>query len=158
LDHLGLRRAHILGYSLGAHIVAQLLTLHPERFTSAVLGGACGRRNWCAEDDARVAVEAAEMEQCLLRSQLLRLWPHDVPEPGETQLRERSARLLEGNDPLALAALRRSNCDQVVTDAQMAAVRIATLGIVGSEDPYLQRFRELQALMPELEVVVLDGA
>ena len=26
LDHLGLRRAHILGYSMGAHIVAQLVT------------------------------------------------------------------------------------------------------------------------------------
>lgn len=29
LDHLGIAKAHVVGYSMGAHIVAQLLTLHP---------------------------------------------------------------------------------------------------------------------------------
>ena len=39
MDHLQLRRAHLVGYSLGGMITMKLLTLHPERVTSAVLGG-----------------------------------------------------------------------------------------------------------------------
>jgi pimeloyl-ACP methyl ester carboxylesterase len=45
LDHLGIERAHVVGYSLGAIIVAKLLTTHPQRFLSAVLGGAAYRRS-----------------------------------------------------------------------------------------------------------------
>ena len=32
LDFLDIRRAHVVGYSMGAQITAQLLTLHPNRF------------------------------------------------------------------------------------------------------------------------------
>ena len=31
LDHAGVERAHVVGYSMGAHLVAQLLTLAPGR-------------------------------------------------------------------------------------------------------------------------------
>src|SRR5688572_12972199 len=75
LDHLGIAKAHIVGYSMGAHVVAQLLVLRPQRFLSAVLGGACGRHAWTAEDEQRAETEAAEMERGLLTSQILRLWP-----------------------------------------------------------------------------------
>ena len=43
LDHLRVQRAHIIGYSMGAHSTAQLLTTRPERFLTATLGG--GRRS-----------------------------------------------------------------------------------------------------------------
>ena len=43
LDHLKLDRAHIAGHSLGGSTVAQLLTLHPERFLTATLGASAGR-------------------------------------------------------------------------------------------------------------------
>jgi pimeloyl-ACP methyl ester carboxylesterase len=39
LDHLGIERAHVVGYSLGGIVVAKLLTTHPERFVTAVLVG-----------------------------------------------------------------------------------------------------------------------
>jgi pimeloyl-ACP methyl ester carboxylesterase len=158
LDHLDLTRAHFLGYSLGAHIVAQLLTLHPERFTSATLGGACGRRHWTPADDARVETEAQEMEHGLLRTQLSRLGPPQRPALDPVQVRALSEKVLAGNDLLALAAIRRSNRAQVVTDAQMAAVRVPVLGIVGSQDPYVARFRELQRLIADMELVIIDGA
>ena len=68
LDHLGIRRAHIVGYSMGAHIVAQLVTTHPDRFITLTLGGASGRRNWSGDDQHRVDVEFAEMDEGMLRS------------------------------------------------------------------------------------------
>ena len=39
MDHLQLRKAHVVGYSLGGMITMKLLTLRPERVTTAVLGG-----------------------------------------------------------------------------------------------------------------------
>ena len=38
LDHLGLGRADVMGYSMGARITAFLALIHPERVRSAVLG------------------------------------------------------------------------------------------------------------------------
>ena len=39
LDHLGLPRADVMGYSMGARITAFLALSHPDRVRSAVLGG-----------------------------------------------------------------------------------------------------------------------
>jgi pimeloyl-ACP methyl ester carboxylesterase len=39
LDHLGIARADVMGYSMGARIAAWLIRDHPERVRSAVFGG-----------------------------------------------------------------------------------------------------------------------
>jgi len=39
MDHLGIAKAHIHGYSWGGTITEQLLATHPERFITAALGG-----------------------------------------------------------------------------------------------------------------------
>src|SRR5919112_3411053 len=39
LDHLGIARADVMGYSMGARITAHLALQHPERVRSAMLGG-----------------------------------------------------------------------------------------------------------------------
>ncbi len=39
LDHLGIEKAHVMGYSMGARISAFLALEHPERVHSAVFGG-----------------------------------------------------------------------------------------------------------------------
>jgi pimeloyl-ACP methyl ester carboxylesterase len=143
---------------MGGHIVANLLTMNPERFLTATLGGGAGRRNWTAEDQRRVEVEAEEMEQGLLRTQLLRLWPKDRPPPSDEEIRRRSAKSLAGKDVLALAAIRRSNGDQVVTDRELAAVTVPTLAIVGADDPYRTDLEALKKIMPQLKLVTVPGA
>jgi len=158
LDHAGIERAHVVGYSMGAHVVAQLLTIAPERVLCAVLGCAAGRREWTPADDARVETEARELERGSMRAQILRLWPPGAPLPSEDTLARRAARYLAGKDPLALAAVRRANREQVVTDAQMAAVRVATLGIVGRRDPYAAQFRALARVMSALQLTFIEGA
>ena len=158
MDHLNIRRAHIAGYSMGAHIVAQLAVMQPDRFVTLTLGGAAGRLGWSAEDQRRVDEESAEMDQGLLRSQFLRLWPKDRPPPSEAEIRADSERRLAGQDPRALAAVRRSNPDQVITIAALAAVPMPTLGIVGTADPYLRDFERLKAAMPKLDLVTIPGA
>src|SRR5271156_3478607 len=39
MDHLGIKRTFIMGYSMGGRIVTGLLMSHPERLRAAVLGG-----------------------------------------------------------------------------------------------------------------------
>lgn len=48
LDHLKVRRAHVVGYSMGGMIALKLVALHPERVRSAVLGG----MGWLQEGSA----------------------------------------------------------------------------------------------------------
>jgi pimeloyl-ACP methyl ester carboxylesterase len=159
LDHLRIAKAHIVGYSLGAHVTAQLLSLHPRRFITATLGGAPGRRRWSDDDDRRVAVEAAALERGELRTQILRLRPDsETAAPSETWIRARTAEILDGNDPKALAALRRANADQRVTDEALVAANVPMLGLVGRNDRYRDEFRELANAMPQLALVEIDGA
>ena len=40
LDHLGVDRADVVGYSMGSRVAVQLLVDHPERVNAVVLGGA----------------------------------------------------------------------------------------------------------------------
>lgn len=158
LDHLGIEQAHIVGYSMGAHLVAQLLTLAPERFLSATLGGGTGRRRWSEDDDRHAQIEADEMAQGSLASQMRRLRPAGRPLPSDKVIARSSAMFLAGKDCLALAAVRRSNRGQVFATIALSAVRVPVLGIVGSDDPYLASYSELRAVLPQMRLVVIAGA
>lgn len=161
LDHLGIRKAHIVGYSMGANITSQLLAMHPDRFLTAILGGAAGRFQWTAQHDQLFEQAAAETEQWGFSPSLeLRLAPPDAPKPTEAEIRRRSAAALANpnQDRRAIAALVRSFREQVITSAQVAAVGVPTMGIAGSADPNLENLRDLKKLRPALKLVVIDGA
>ena len=86
-------------------------------------------------------------------------WPHG-PKLAEDAFKRLSAACMadSSQDRFAQAALTRAQKDQIITPAQVAAVRVPTLGVVGSLDPYLADFRALKELRPEMRLVVVDGA
>ena len=161
LDHLGIQRAHIAGYSLGGYVVSQLLTLHPERFLSATLVAGSGRFNW---DDARARLaeqEANERErECISRSMLFRLAPPNAPRPSEDSLKALSATCFADTtqDRFALAALTRSRADQAITPAATAAVKVPTLAVVGTDDPEKAGLDALVQIRPAVKLVIINGA
>ena len=132
LDQLGIDRAHIIGYSLGGHLVSQLLTLRLKRFLSATLLAGAGRLAWDSVLAGEAEAEATEMERdCTSRTLVARLTP-PTARPSEDSLKAMSVRCLADStqDRFALAAITRSRAGQVITPAAAAAARIPTLGIV----------------------------
>lgn len=158
LDFLEIERAHIVGFSLGGNTVAQLLTLHPERFLTAVQVAGPGRSPDAA-NDPRIEIEAAEIEKSgISRSRLYRQAPPNA-KPTEEDYRQREAecRANPDFDRHSVAASLRGYKDQAVTPDQMRAVRIPTLGIVGTLDHALAEMQELKKLRPDMKLVLLEG-
>lgn len=142
LDHLQVRRSHIVGYSLGAAIAAKVVTTNPERFITATLGGAAGARSWSREQAASAERAAVELESGTpFRSVILATAPADEPAPSEDEILRRSEEMVATNDPLALAAFNRRRDELVVTPEQIAALRLPLLALIGSADANLASMR-----------------
>jgi len=158
LDHLEISRAHVVGYSLGGIIVAKLLTTHPERFLTAVLGAAAYRRGRSERSDRAAEAAAGEIEAGVYRALVVSTAPTDEPPPDEAAIRQRSRDIARMNDLFAHAALMRARRALLVTDAEIAAVRVPTLAVVGAADPALPRVKAMQAVWPGLELEIVPGA
>ena len=57
-----------------------------------------------------------------------------------------------------MAALTRARGDWLVKPAAASAVRVPTLGVVGSLDPIRAAMQELKRLRPDMMLVVVEGA
>ena len=162
LDHLDIDRAHIIGYSLGGMMTSQLLTLHPERFLTATLVAGTGLLQWTPVMERNAEQEASERErECVSRTMIYRYSPPGLPKPSEENIKAQSGACFAdpNHDRFAMAAVVRSRKDQVITPAQVSAVTVPTLGIVGSLDAFQQaRLRDLKRLRPDLTLVIVDGA
>jgi pimeloyl-ACP methyl ester carboxylesterase len=157
LDHLKIRQAHIVGYSMGGNIVAKLLTLKPERFLTATLGGSGGMLNLTATEIGLFEQLAADLEKGSLRSMMLALAPKDQPPPTEDQIKQSAARLA-GQDLAALAAVARSLPELVITEKQVSTIKTPTLAIVGTADATMDAVNKLKQAMPALKVVSIEKA
>lgn len=158
LDALKIQRAHIIGFSLGSSTVAQLLTLHPERFLTGVQVAGAGRSPQEA-NNPRIETEAAEIARdCISRSRVMRQAPAGM-KPTEEDIQQRIAacRADKNFDQLATAASLRGYKDQAVTAEQMAAVKVPTMGIVGTLDHTLKDMQELKTIRPAMKLVLLEG-
>jgi pimeloyl-ACP methyl ester carboxylesterase len=159
LDHLNIRKAHIVGYSLGAIITAKLLTTNPDRFLTGTLGGHAGYRNWKPQYDESAERNAAELDgEIPFRGLVVAMTPADEPKRTEEEIRARSAALAATNDVKALAAYYRGGTREFnATDEEVAAIRVPVLGVIGSLDN-VRGMNDLHALLPIAKVVVIDGA
>jgi pimeloyl-ACP methyl ester carboxylesterase len=158
LDHLGIERAHAVGYSLGGIILCRLLVTHPGRFSSVVLGGAAYRRGRSAASDRAADAAAAEIEAGLYRSLLVSTAPSDEPALTEDAIVRRSKEISLKSDLRAHAALMRARRALLVSDAEIATIRVPTLAVVGGADPTLPRVEAMRRRWPGLEVRVVAGA
>ena len=158
MDHAGVKRAHVVGYSLGGIIVAKLLTTHPERFITAMLGGAAYRRSRSDGADQAADAAAREIEAGIYRALIVSTAPSDEPPPSEESIARRSREISRESDLRAHAALMRARRALLVSDAEIAAVRVPSLAVVGAADPALPRVEAMRRVWPGLRVEVVPGA
>jgi len=138
LDHLGLARTHVLGYSMGARIGAFLAINHSERVKSLVLSG-MGVNLVRGVGGARpiaAALEAANAE--------------DVKDDAARSFRIFAEQT--GSDRHALAACIRASREPI-TAADLNATNIPVLIAVGTDDVVAGSASELAALLPEAKVL-----
>ena len=110
-------------------------------------------------NDPRIETEASEIARdCISRSRVMRQAPAGM-KPTEEDIQQRIAacRADKTFDPLAVAASLRGYKDQAVTAEQMAAVKVPTLGIVGTLDHTLKAMQQLKTLRPSMKLVLLEG-
>lgn len=158
LDHLKIKKAHIVGYSMGGFITMALLMRHPDRFLSATVGGA----GWMQEGDERmnfIEELATSLEEGKgMGPLLIRLTPAGEAPPSEEQIANMSKMVNAMNDPKALAACIRGMRKIVVTKEQITANKVPTLALIGEVDPLKQSVDPLEGVMPNLRIVVIEKA
>jgi pimeloyl-ACP methyl ester carboxylesterase len=159
LDHLEIPRAHIVGYSMGAIIAGHLLTTNPDRIMTAALVAHPAVHTWTPADQQEAEASARELEgDTPFKSLVVALTPPGAKPPSNEEIRKVTQPLVDRNDLKALAAYNRGRRGLVVTETALSAVRVPTLGIIGSADPTVEGMRTLGKVMPAIEVVVLEGA
>jgi pimeloyl-ACP methyl ester carboxylesterase len=142
LDHLGIPRADVMGYSMGARIAAFLAFAHPERVRSLVLAGAGINfvHGMVGSGPIARALEAPRIE--------------DVS--NDTARSFRAFAEQTGSDLKALAACIRGPREKIAPEA-LARIRAPTLVAAGSEDVIAGSGRALASLIPGAQFLDIAG-
>jgi pimeloyl-ACP methyl ester carboxylesterase len=157
MDDAGVHRAHCVGYSMGGALVGRLLVRHPDRVQTATIIGATGLASTARSAQREQLANAFERGDA--GPLVLAVLPTNEPPLDGIQLQAASARLLSGNDPLALAALLRAPIVPITAD-DLAARSLETpmLGVAGTADTALNALFTLQKTVTRLEIVAIEGA
>ena len=142
LDHLGIEKADVMGYSMGARITAFLAIAAPERVRSAVFGG-------LGINMVRGLAGARPIAAALLAPSI-----DDVTNDAAKTFRMFAEQT--GSDLKALAACILASRGKV-TPEQLAAIRCPVLVVVGSDDVIGGSANALAALLPNARAVTLPG-
>jgi len=156
LDHLKIRKAHVVGYSMGGFITAAILARHPERVRTAVLGGA----GWDPSEQAKAfaATLADSLEQGKgIGPLIVALNPVGAPPPTPEMIEMYNKFLVSRNDVMALAAVLRNPVPEP-TEAQIRANKVPVLALIGELDPAKAGVDRLNGLMPNLKIAVIPKA
>jgi pimeloyl-ACP methyl ester carboxylesterase len=142
MDHLGLARADLMGYSMGARNAAFLALAQPDRVGSLILGG-LGIR----------LVEGVGLPETIAEA---------LEAPSITQVTDpqgyafRAFAQQTKSDLRALAACIRGS-RQTVSRAEAGRIAAPTLIGVGTKDPIAGSAQELAALLPNAVALDIPG-
>jgi pimeloyl-ACP methyl ester carboxylesterase len=142
LDHLGLERAHVFGYSMGARVSAFLALQAPERVATLIFGGLGsgmidGVGDWDPIAEALKADDASSVTHP--RGKMFRTFADQTR-----------------SDRLALAAcIAESRAD--LSQAQVSQITQPTLVAVGTKDDIGGSPERLAAMLPHGEAFAIEG-
>src|SRR5262245_28699243 len=133
LDHLGIARADVMGYSMGARLTVFLALAHPQRVRSAIFGGLGGNmiRPMAGTGPIAHALEAKSIDE--------------VVNPTARTFRAFAEKT--GSDLSALAACIRGSREPISRE-MVAKIACPVLVATGTEDVIGGQAAELAELIP----------
>lgn len=142
LDHLGIPRAHVMGYSMGARIAAFLALAEPQQVATLIFGGlgsglVDGVGDWDPIASALLADDAAS-----------------VTDPRGKAFRAFADQTKSDRRALA-ACISFSRVE--LSEAEVARITQPTLIAVGTKDDIAGSPEELAGLMPNAESFAIEG-
>ena len=172
MDHLGLEKAHVAGYSLGGFLVLKLVTTHPERVRSAAVCAA-GWSSLVKElddipapyekpvpvrqkrpDPEAPAAPAAPPAEGASRDSA-RPSPK-APNPLIDWLRNEIGDFVVG-DKAPIKAMKKRFLDLTVAREEIERNQVPTLCVIGDNDGLYYLGKELGEIMGAVEYVELRG-
>lgn len=142
MDHLGLERVNLMGYSMGTRLALAAALERPDRFRHLILGGVGAKMLEPPTNDGRMAEAMAADDPASITDPMLRSFRHFADEQGE--------------DRLALAACSRG-ASLPVDRAMLAALRVPTLVVAGARDSLAGDPQMLAAAISGAKAVTLPG-
>jgi pimeloyl-ACP methyl ester carboxylesterase len=142
LDHLGLPRADVMGYSMGARITAFLALGHADRVRTAILGGLGSR-----------LVEGVGLPDTIADA---------LDAPSFAEIHDPTAYLFRAfaeqtkSDLHALAACMRGS-RQTLSHSEVGRIAMPVLVAVGEDDLIAGSPETLAALIPGAKALVIPG-
>ena len=142
LDHLGIEKAHVFGYSMGARVSAFMALRYPDKVASLILGGLGygmidGVGDWDPIADALVAPDPAMIDHA--RGKMFRTFADQTR-----------------SDRQALAACIATS-RELISEDDMARIAAPTLVGVGTRDDIAGSAARLADLMTDAEAFDIEG-
>ncbi len=141
MDHLGIQKAHIHGYSMGGSMVGQLLGMIPDRFITAGFGG-----SGMTETDPALRAQAEALDAAL---------PKATGDAAAAMDRFRSR--VAAARPAGSAAARTSPPPAVRDSVDLSTLDIPILAVNGSFDNPFAKTMRIWRQAKIFENVILPG-
>ena len=166
LDRLGVTRAVVVGYSMGARLALAFAAAYPSRVSALVLvSGGVGERD-AADRASRVlsdealasAIQRDGIEPFVERWERLPLWTTQMKADPSVLRRQREIRLRQRPAGLAGSLRGFGQGQEPSYWDDLAHLPMPVRLVVGAEDAkYVQRANDMASMIPDVQVVVLPG-
>lgn len=147
MNHLGIQKAHLVGYSMGGFITLKFLTLYPERLISAMPCGAA----WMTPSDPLCSL-LTDIHAGLIRK--------DAPTSGPLAVAARAHRRLLGTflDLEALGCVGEGFRQLAVTEEELRAAATPVMAIRAGRDVIVRGGGDIGSVLPGYRELIIPGA
>ncbi|MGK7223569.1 alpha/beta fold hydrolase [Kocuria flava] len=161
LDHAGVDRAVVVGFSMGGQVAMELLHRHPQRVRALVVNDTvpqaedtAGRRRRHVTADTILRAGMEEYGRAVLGKMIAEANVEAMPETAARVLAMLQSAPAEG-----AAAAMRGRAERRDYTGLLSGLELPVLVVVGADDPFDGGAgRRTAELVPGAELVVVDGA
>lgn len=157
LDHLKIKKAHVVGYSMGAFLAAKVVEAHPDRVKSAVLGGGGAVLDGSQELAFMLSLGKSLKDGRGVEPLIVGMSPPGQPKPSSEQIKQMNKMFLTNQDEKALMHVALGHKQLTVSRAKLESSPVSTLLIVGGKDPLKSSSEATHKLMPKSRLVIVKG-